>query len=166
MAKCSKITSQGRRTPVHIFKSSDGANAYAPVIQGRDGNFYGTTVFGGSNDNGVVFKLSRTGELTVLHKFNGNDGANPYAGLVQAADGSFYGVASNGGSNNAGTILSHHRRRKLQVAAQLRWSSRSQSNCDAVAEYQWRAVWRYSCRRKVRLRYFLQLENQVKASVG
>jgi uncharacterized repeat protein (TIGR03803 family) len=99
-----KVSLRGKLTPVHIFTGSDGANAYAPVIQGRDGSFYGTTVFGGTNDNGVVFKLSPTGELTVLHKFDGNDGANPYAGLVQATDGNFYGVASNGGSNNAGTI--------------------------------------------------------------
>lgn len=99
-----KITSQGTLTPVHIFKATDGANPYAPVIQGSDGNLYGTTVFGGMNHNGVVFQVSPAGKFTVLHEFSGSDGANPYAGLVQAADGNFYGVASSGGSNNSGTI--------------------------------------------------------------
>lgn len=99
-----KITPQGKLTPVYIFKGSDGAFASAPVIQGSDGNFYGTTVFGGASNKGVVFKLSAGGKLTVLHQFKGSDGAHPYAGLVQAADGNFYGVASKGGSNNVGTI--------------------------------------------------------------
>jgi uncharacterized repeat protein (TIGR03803 family) len=99
-----KVTSQGKLTAVHIFKRTDGANLYAPVVQGSDGNFYGTTVFGGTNNNGVVFKVSPAGKFRVLHKFNGSDGANPYAGLVQATDGSFYGVTSSGGSNNSGTI--------------------------------------------------------------
>jgi uncharacterized repeat protein (TIGR03803 family) len=99
-----KITSHGKLTAVHIFKQTDGAKPYAPVIQGSDGNFYGTTVFGGANNKGVVFKVSPSGKLSVLHKFKGSDGAKPYAGLVQATDGNFYGVASSGGSNNSGTI--------------------------------------------------------------
>jgi uncharacterized repeat protein (TIGR03803 family) len=99
-----KVASQGKLTPVHIFKKSDGANPYAPVIQGSDGNFYGTTVFGGANNSGVVFRVSAAGKSSVLHQFDGSDGANPYAGLVQARDGNLYGVASSGGSNNSGTI--------------------------------------------------------------
>jgi uncharacterized repeat protein (TIGR03803 family) len=99
-----KVTSGGKLTPVHIFKGTDGAHPYAPVVQGSDGNFYGTTVFGGINHAGVVFKVSPSGTFTVLHKFNRRDGAIPYAGLVQAADGNFYGVASSGGSNDSGTI--------------------------------------------------------------
>jgi uncharacterized repeat protein (TIGR03803 family) len=99
-----KVSSEGKLTAVYIFRGTDGAHLYAPVIQGNDGNLYGTTVFGGTSDNGVVFKVSPAGKFTVLHKFNGSDGANPYAALVQATNGNFYGVASSGGSHNSGTI--------------------------------------------------------------
>ena len=73
---------------------------YAGLVQGSDGNFYGTTYDGGTNGYGTVFKISTNGVLTSLHSFTGtNDGANPYAGLVQGSDGNFYGTTYSGGTN-------------------------------------------------------------------
>ena len=73
----------------------------AGLVQGSDGNFYGTTYDGGTNGIGTVFKISTNGALTSLYSFgsvqdtNGsNDGANPHAGLVQGSDGNFYGTTS------------------------------------------------------------------------
>ena len=76
-------------------------------MQGSDGNFYGTTHYGGgTNGNGTVFKISTNGALTSLYSFTGgNDGANPVAGLVQGSDGNFYGTTSGGGQGGAGTVF-------------------------------------------------------------
>jgi uncharacterized repeat protein (TIGR03803 family) len=76
---------------------NDGAGPVAPLVQGSDGNFYGTTYQGGTNGVGTVFQISTNGALTSLYSFTGsNDGANPVAGLIQATDGSLYGTASGG----------------------------------------------------------------------
>jgi len=100
-----KITTAGKVTTVYKFDQTHGAGPLSPVIQGTDGNFYGTTSAGGTSGLGVVFKLTSAGVITVLHNFIGSDGETPLAGLVQANDGSFYGVASAGGSLGYGTIF-------------------------------------------------------------
>jgi uncharacterized repeat protein (TIGR03803 family) len=100
-----KITPGGTVTFIYEFAKTDGAGPIGPVIQGTDGNFYGTTSEGGTSGFGVVFKLTSSGVLTVLHDFNGTDGKTPDAGLVQANDGNFYGVASAGGTLGYGTIF-------------------------------------------------------------
>ena len=93
------VTSGGVFTTLHTFDVTDGQGAYAPLVQGTDGNFYGDTVYGGSNGDGVIFKMTPAGTLTVLHNFTGApDGAQPYYGLTQATDGNFYGVAVGGGT--------------------------------------------------------------------
>ena len=100
-----KITTGGKLTTVYKFDQTHGAGPLSPVIQGTDGNFYGTTSAGGTSGLGVVFKLTSAGVITVLHNFIGSDGETPLAGLVQANDGNFYGVASAGGSLGFGTIF-------------------------------------------------------------
>src|SRR5262249_49768060 len=63
---------------------------------GWDGNFYGTTVRGGTSDRGTVF-MYRDGVTTILHSFtDGTDGAYPWAPPIQAPDGNIYGVTFNG----------------------------------------------------------------------
>jgi uncharacterized repeat protein (TIGR03803 family) len=101
-----KVTGKGQWTLLHAFNLSDGANPYAPLVLGKDGNFYGTTFNGGTAGSGVVFKITAAGALTVLHSFTpSTDGGTPYGGLVQASDGNFYGAAYLGGSKNHGTIF-------------------------------------------------------------
>jgi uncharacterized repeat protein (TIGR03803 family) len=100
-----KMTSAGNVTFIYEFDKTHGAGPIGPVIQGTNGNFYGTTSEGGTSGFGVVFKLTSAGVLTVLHDFNGTDGKTPDAGLVQANDGNFYGVASAGGTLGYGTIF-------------------------------------------------------------
>ena len=51
--------------------SSDGGDPYAGLLRDAAGNLYGTTEFGGSSNDGVVFKISKTGKETVLHSFTG-----------------------------------------------------------------------------------------------
>jgi uncharacterized repeat protein (TIGR03803 family) len=108
-----KITPAGKLTVLHSFCShpacADGQLPSSPLVQGSDGNFYGTTGQGGANGYGEVFKITAGGTLTVLHSMNGtSDGYNPFegnAGLVQATDGNFYGANSFGGSLGHGTFF-------------------------------------------------------------
>ena len=81
-------------------------NPHAGVVQGTDGNFYGTTVDGGAGLYGTAFKLLASGAVTVLHSFtNGVDGANPFAGVIQARDGKFYGASLEGIGASFGTLF-------------------------------------------------------------
>lgn len=111
-----RITPAGKLTVLHNFCAqtsgnycSDGEGPVGPLVQGSDGNFYGTTEAGGVNNFGVVFKMTPTGKLTVLHSMTSADGYVTDAGLVQATDGNFYGANSGGGSNasciSCGTIF-------------------------------------------------------------
>ena len=103
------LTGDGVATPIYVFGTnrSEGTMPRAPVIQGTDGDFYGTTSYGGANGAGTIFKATAAGIVTVLHSFQGfpSDGASPRAALIQAADGDFYGTTSNGGSLDEGTAF-------------------------------------------------------------
>ena len=74
------------------------------LVQGTDGNFYGTAPEG-STAPGTIFKLNPEGNLTVFHSFAGPDGAEPLGGLIQAIDGHFYGTTFAGGTGNLGTVF-------------------------------------------------------------
>jgi uncharacterized repeat protein (TIGR03803 family) len=91
-----RITPEGAFTTLHSFDVTDGDLPYAGLVQGADGNFYGTT--SGSYAGGTVFKITPSGELTTLHYFEGSDGSEPVGSLVQATDGNFYGTTYVGGA--------------------------------------------------------------------
>lgn len=80
---------------MHSFAGPDGSGPLAGLVLVSDGNFYGTTNFGGTFNEGTVFKMSPGGKLTSLYSFVG--GTGPYGGLVQGTDGNFYGTTQ--GSN-------------------------------------------------------------------
>jgi uncharacterized repeat protein (TIGR03803 family) len=78
----------------------------AGLARGNDGNFYGTTSEGGTNDFGTVFRISPGGSYSNLYSFGSlPDGQSPMAGLVQGSDGNFYGTTSAGGTNGYGTVF-------------------------------------------------------------
>jgi uncharacterized repeat protein (TIGR03803 family) len=96
---------------------ADGSIPRAGLIADNKGALYGTTgnggttEFGGSSDNGTVFKLTppARGQTawteTVLHSFQGGatDGSLPFAGLIADNQGALYGTTSGGGSSSSGT---------------------------------------------------------------
>lgn len=103
-----KITPAGTETVLHNFTntSGDGVNPSGALVQGSDGNFYGTTYKGGASGAGVIFKITPSGTETVLHSFgSGNDGQQPLAGLILGSDGNFYGTTSTGGVYQQGTVF-------------------------------------------------------------
>jgi len=95
-------------TPVTLYNfcsqtnCTDGSNPAATLVQGSDGNFYGTTSRGGASDSGTVFKITPSGTLTTLYSFDGTTAANPSAALVQSSDGNFYGTTISGGALGCG----------------------------------------------------------------
>src|SRR5260221_234940 len=74
-------------------------------MQGSDGNFYGTTSSGGSNNFGTLFQMTPSGKLRTLVTFNDRNGNSPEACPVQAADGTLYGITSYGGLLGYGTVF-------------------------------------------------------------
>lgn len=113
-----KIQANGKNmTTLHSFNVTDGAALYAGLVQGADGNFYGATAYGGSNENncvfvypystcGTLFELSSTKPwpLTTLYNFCPQsgcpDGVGPYGTPIQATDGNFYGTTDFGAASN------------------------------------------------------------------
>lgn len=105
-----KITPQGTLTTIfnfcHPVGSSIGLRPIAPVVQGVDGNLYGTTSQGGLHSGGTVFKVTPGGNLTTLYNFCSSklprgpclDGQSPQAGLIQGTNSSFYGTTESGGN--------------------------------------------------------------------
>ena len=109
-----KITPSGTLTTLYSFCSQtncvDGSGPLAGLVQASNGNFYGTTEFGGTSGNcsngcGTIFRITPSGTLTVFHSFDNADGATPFAGLMQAADGNFYGTTYGGGVDGYGTVF-------------------------------------------------------------
>jgi uncharacterized repeat protein (TIGR03803 family) len=101
-----KIKPSGKLTVIYNFDFTHGYGPISPLVQGSDGNFYGTTFLGGSKRSGVIFKVTPTGKLTVLHNINGTtEGRSPAAGLALATDGKFYGVNYTNGTKFEGTMF-------------------------------------------------------------
>jgi uncharacterized repeat protein (TIGR03803 family) len=108
-----KITPDGTLTTLYTFCSqtacNDGYGPYGGLIRAADGNFYGTTYYGGLNGEGTVYKFTPGGVLTTLYNFcsigNCLDGSSPLGGLIQASDLNLYGTTNAGGTNSSGTIF-------------------------------------------------------------
>jgi uncharacterized repeat protein (TIGR03803 family) len=111
-----KVTPSGRLTTLYSFcinyYCTDGDLPNAGIVQGTDGNFYGTTANGGSSRGyGTVFKITTRGAFTRLYSFCSksgcSDGWRPTAALLLASDGNFYGTTVWGGGNGPyeGTVF-------------------------------------------------------------
>jgi len=113
-----RVTPSGELTNFYSFCAkadcADGGFPSGALIQGTDGNLYGTTTVGGPGcteydyECGTVFKITLGGEITTLYTFclqaGCPDGGDPQGAIVQASDGNFYGTASGGGTGGGGTI--------------------------------------------------------------
>ena len=93
-----RLPTNGPLTTLVYFSGTNGVYPTAPLTQGADGYFYGTTKYGGSNGQGTVFKVNTNGDLTTLDSFSITNGANPVASLTLGADNNFYGTTEGGGN--------------------------------------------------------------------
>ncbi|HVM94101.1 MAG TPA: choice-of-anchor tandem repeat GloVer-containing protein [Terriglobales bacterium] len=92
-------TPQGAVAPLAFFNGPNGSAPQSGLTLGLDGNFYGSTVWGGSQSStGTAFKFG-AGGITDLHAFaNGSDGGYPWVPPIMAPDGNLYGVTDVGTS--------------------------------------------------------------------
>lgn len=94
-----------RITPAGVFTviSKIPNFTQGPLLQAKDGSFYGVSDYAGKNNVGSVFRISG-GTYTILHSFDGPSGYDPTSGLVEGSDGNFYGTTTAGGAGNKGVI--------------------------------------------------------------
>ena len=94
-------------TTVVSFNAGNGSTPEAVLVQGTNGYLYGTTLEGGADGGGSIFKMTPAGQLNTLDSFCQQTGcANaPYAGLVQAVNGNFFGTTDSGGAQGDGTVF-------------------------------------------------------------
>jgi uncharacterized repeat protein (TIGR03803 family) len=104
-------------TTLQTFNGANGSGVSSPLIQGTNGNLYGTSYTEGSPCNGgpggpgcgTVFQVTPSNVMTTLYVFcslpNCADGQNPSGAIVQGADGNIYGTTFLGGANNSGTVF-------------------------------------------------------------
>jgi uncharacterized repeat protein (TIGR03803 family) len=110
-----KIAPSGALTTLYSFLCSpsgcpNGQDPNGALLQATNGDLYGTTQNGGTDNVGTIFKITPSGELTTLYSFLCSqsgclDGRNPSTALFQAANGDLYGTTQTGGANFAGTIF-------------------------------------------------------------
>ena len=107
-------------TTLAIFNGKNGSlPSYGPLMQGPDGNFYGTTLQGGVDGDGTVFRVTPSGKLGVAYDFcqmpNCPDGGYPSAGLLLATSTEAYGTTNQNGAYGFGTIFEIQASRSFSV---------------------------------------------------
>jgi uncharacterized repeat protein (TIGR03803 family) len=108
---------------IHSFAGSDGEGPAGSVTLASDGNFYGSTNYGGSASLGVLFKLTSGGTYTLLHSFlGGSDGEFPEDAPILASDGNLYGITV-GGVGTAATVYQYTRSGAYNIIYTLPTSS-------------------------------------------
>ena len=127
---------------------TNGGEPWAGLVQGAQGDLYGTTRFGGAADLGTAFRLKTDGSgYTVLHSFTGveEDGAEPAAALLVASNGALYGSTLAGGSDDDGIVF------KLSLVGRFVISLTYSSGQAAKADG-WRSSWASFSSQSLRLR--------------
>jgi len=101
-----KVDPNGVGTILYGFSAgADGGHPNGGVVLDATGNIYGTTLSGGTANQGVVFMLTPSGQESVLYNFSGGtDGGVPYAGVILDPIGNLFGTTYSGGAN-AGVVF-------------------------------------------------------------
>jgi uncharacterized repeat protein (TIGR03803 family) len=101
-----RLATNGMLSTLYALNYGDGTYPAAGLVEGGDGNFYGTTFQGGPDDLGTIFRVSPAGMMTTLLAFDGfNSGAHPSSALVAGVDQALYGTTTEGGPGGHGTVF-------------------------------------------------------------
>src|SRR5579884_423454 len=83
---------------VASFNGANGTAPFAGITLDSSGNFFGTTLGGGSYQNGTVFEIAQgSSSIRTLASFNGANGDRIYGGVTTDSSGNLYGTANEGG---------------------------------------------------------------------
>ena len=100
------LTHDGIFSNLYFFTNgSDGATPYGKLVQGTNGNLFGTTYNGGLDGRGTVFEMHPDPDFMPIVQFNGANGGNPSGGLIPGRDGYLYGTTTHGGTADNGTVF-------------------------------------------------------------
>jgi uncharacterized repeat protein (TIGR03803 family) len=114
-----RLDTSGKETVLRSFAGTpDAEDPYSGLTRDKAGNFYGTTLYGGTGGGfGTVFKLHPNGRETILHSFAGTpDGEDPRSVLVRDTAGNLYGTTQYGGTNGGyGTVFKLDAKGKLTL---------------------------------------------------
>jgi len=98
------MSPDGTLVNLHTFTGGTDGGQPNALVQGTDGDFYGTTAvntIGPFQFYGLIIKITPSGQVSPLYMLNTADGHYPSAGLIQASDGNFYGMTPSGGTGTA-----------------------------------------------------------------
>jgi len=91
-----KLDPLGNLTILHSFTGgADGANPVGGVVEDAQGNYYGTTTYGGALGCGNVFKLDPSGVVTALYDFPSYSSPS---GVILDSSGDLFGTIATGGA--------------------------------------------------------------------
>lgn len=115
-----------RFSSLFSFDGTNGAVPEATLIQGKDGNLYGTTIGGGTNgvpfgSDGTVFRISTNGEFKTLAFLDRAFASGPQAGLIESSDGGLYGTCGLGGPRDWGAAFRVGLDGAFSIAAPFQW---------------------------------------------
>jgi uncharacterized repeat protein (TIGR03803 family) len=114
-----KLDTTGKETVLLSFAGTpDAEDPYSGLTRDKAGNFYGTTLYGGTQGGfGTVFKLRPSGKEIILHSFAGTpDGEDPRSVLVRDSAGNLYGTTQYGGTGGGyGTVFKLDAKGKLTL---------------------------------------------------
>ncbi len=101
-----EISAAGQETILYTFTGGlDGGHPFGGLLRDQAGNLFGTTPGGGSDGDGVVYKIDPSGVETVLANFTGTNGEYPASSLIFDSAGNLYGTAPGGGNNRVESFL-------------------------------------------------------------
>jgi len=120
-------------TTLFSFNGTNGAIPEASLVQGADGNLYGTTIGGGTNGvpygrDGTVFRISTNGAFSTLAFLDRTSASSPQAGLVQGTDGDFYGTTHHGGPRDWGAAFRISPGGEFWTFASFQWPDAEHAN--------------------------------------
>jgi len=161
-----KVDPSGKETVLHRFtgKANDGMTSEQGLVADPAGSLYGTTIRGGANGIGVIFKIDPSGKWTILHSFDFNvEGFFPYGGtLLRDAAGNLYGTTEVGGSGGGlrNSFQARSQRKSDRAPRLQQFWGRGESNRKPGSRCRRQLLWRDQLRRSIRLRNGIQDRRQ------
>jgi uncharacterized repeat protein (TIGR03803 family) len=114
-----EVSTNGDFTSLYSFTGgNDGGQPMSTMVYASDGNLYGTTRVGGTNNLGTIFEVGTNGLFQTLYSFSGDDGAYPEGPVTQGRNGRLYGTTAGDGVDNHGTVFAYAPSLKPEIVNQ------------------------------------------------